>query len=94
MEKLSGPIKAKLQADVNARKTSYTELHSQHRNRDKDSDDEEYETPFRRGIGPNPRALRVFRNACTTAANLIGMKETCLEKRAQFCVTDFVTSLC
>ena len=82
MENLSGPIKAMHQAAVNARKTSYTQLHSARRNRNVDMANEEYEMPNKGGIGPNPRALRLLRNACTTAASLIGMKATCIDKRA------------
>ena len=96
MEKLSGPTKARLQGEIDKKKVPYGQLHSPRRNRCSDQDDEynEEETPFQTGIGPNPRAIRVLRNACTVSFNLIGKQNTVLERRAHECVADFVIALC
>ena len=34
--------------------------------------------------------MRIFRNACLSAANLISIKSTCIDSRAKECVTDFL----
>lgn len=43
-------------------------------------------------VGVHPRTMRIFRNACLSATNLISIKRTCVDAKAKECLTDFLLS--